>query len=102
VKKRVAAVELLLRTPYIVDLFARDELEEIRSAMSRSAELGLHTFDQHRDEWALSGAISLDEPPQHAHSRTDLPLRARLEKGFSYEENEMKLLRDSDLTDDFR
>lgn len=101
-KKRVAAVELLLRTPYIVDLIARDELEEIKSAMSRSAELGLQTFDQHLYELVQSGAISLDEALKHADSRTDLTLRARLEKGFSYEENEMKVLRDSDLTDDFR
>lgn len=101
-KKRVAAVELLLRTPYIVDLIARDELDEIKSAMSRSAELGLQTFDQHLYELLQSGAINLDEALKHADSRTDLTLKTRLEKGFSYEENEMKVLRDSDLTDDFR
>ncbi|WP_185265840.1 PilT/PilU family type 4a pilus ATPase [Halopseudomonas xiamenensis] len=101
-KKRVAAVEMLLRTPYIVDLIARDELDEIKPAMSRSAELGLQTFDQHLYELVQTGAISLDEALKHADSRTDLTLRARLEKGFSYEENEMKVLRDGDLTDDFR
>lgn len=101
-KKRVAAVEMLLRTPYIVDLIARDELDEIKPAMSRSAELGLQTFDQHLYELVQAGAISLDEALKHADSRTDLTLRARLEKGFSYEENEMKVLRDGDLTDDFR
>lgn len=100
-KKRVAAVELLLRTPYIVDLIARDELDEIKSAMSRSAELGLQTFDQHLYELVQSGAITLDEALKNADSRTDLTLKARLEKGFSYEESEMKVLRDSDLTDDF-
>lgn len=101
-KKRVAAVEMLLRTPYIVDLIARDELEEIKSAISRSAELGLQTFDQHLYELLQSGAISLDEALKHADSRTDLTLKTRLEKGFSYEENEMKVLRDGDLTDDFK
>lgn len=101
-KKRVATVEMLLRTPYIVDLIARDELDEIKPAMSRSAELGLQTFDQHLYELVQAGAISLDEALKHADSRTDLTLRARLEKGFSYEENEMKVLRDGDLTDDFR
>lgn len=101
-KKRVAAVEVLLRTPYIVDLIARDELEEIRAAMSRSPEQGLQTFDQHLYQLVQSGAISLDEALKHADSRTDLTLKTRLAKGFSYEENEMKVLRDGDLTDDFR
>ena len=101
-RKRVAAVELLLRTPYIVDLIARDELEEIRAAMNRSAEQGLQTFDQHLQQLVQNGSISLDEALKHADSRTDLTLRMRLEKGFSYEENEMKVLRDGDLTDDFR
>ena len=101
-KKRVAAVEMLLRTPYIVDLIARDELEDIKPAMSRSLEQGLQTFDQHLYELVQAGAITLDEALKHADSRTDLTLKARLEKGFSYEENEMKVLRDSDLTDDFR
>ena len=100
-KKRVAAVEMLLRTPYIVDLIARDELEDIKSAMSRSAELGLQTFDQHLYELLQSGAITLDEALKHADSRTDLTLKTRLERGFSYEDSEMKVLRDSDLTDDF-
>lgn len=101
-KKRVAAVEMLLRTPYIIDLIARDELDEIKTAINRSAELGLQTFDQHLYELLQNGAITLDEALKHADSRTDLTLKTRLEKGFSYEENEMKVLRDSDLTDDFR
>lgn len=100
-KKRVAAVELLLRTPYIVDLIDRDELDEIKSAMQRSPELGLQTFDQHLYQLVQQGSISLDEALKHADSRTDLMLKARLERGFSYEENEMKVLRDGNLTDEF-
>lgn len=100
-KKRVAAVELLLRTPYIVDLIDRDELDEIKAAMQRSLELGLQTFDQHLYQLVQKGSISLDEALKNADSRTDLMLKARLERGFSYEENEMKVLRDGNLTDDF-
>lgn len=100
-KKRVAAVELLLRTPYIVDLISRDELDSIKAAIQRSPELGLQTFDQHLYQLVQHGSISLDEALKHADSRTDLMLKARLERGFSYEENEMKVLRDGNLMDDF-
>lgn len=94
-KKRLPAVELLLRTPYIVDLIARGDLHEIKTAISRGRELGLQTFDQHLYDLYEQGAISLDEALRNADSRTDLMLRTRLERGFSAEESEMKVLRDS-------
>src|SRR5690606_13486336 len=46
-QKRVAAVELMLATPYIRDLIQRDQLDDLRPAISRAAEQGLQTFDQH-------------------------------------------------------
>lgn len=95
-KRRLPAVELLLRTPYIVDLIARDELGEIRSAMARSRELGLQTFDQHLFELLEKSEISLDEALQQADSRTDLLLKTKLEHGFALGDSELKVMRDGD------
>ncbi|MCL5043521.1 MAG: PilT/PilU family type 4a pilus ATPase [Gammaproteobacteria bacterium] len=102
-KKRVAAVELMLRTPYIVDLIARDELHEIRTAMSRSLEQGLQTFDQHLHALVNRNAITLKNALKFADSRTDFMLKTKLEKGFSSEDSSMALQSNSeDLTDDFK
>lgn len=102
-KKRVAAVEMLLRTPYIVDLIARDELHEIRTAMSRSLEQGLQTFDQHLHALVNRNAITLKNALKFADSRTDFMLQTKLEKGFSNEESGMTLKSEGeDLTDDFK
>ncbi|MFO7704682.1 MAG: PilT/PilU family type 4a pilus ATPase [Halopseudomonas sp.] len=95
-QKRLPAVELLLRTPYIVDLIARDELGEIRSAMVRSRELGLQTFDQHLFELLEADAISMEEALHQADSRTDLLLKTKLERGFALGDSELKVMRDGD------
>lgn len=101
-RKRVAAVELLLRTPYIVDLIARDELHEIRTAMSRGLERGLQTFDHHLYALYNEGAISLEEALRNADSRTDMMLKIKLEEGFSADPESLRDARDGDLTDEFQ
>ena len=95
--KRVAAVELLLKTPYIADLIQRDQLDDIKAAIGRGQELGLQTFDQHLYALVQAGRISLDEALRHADSRTDLTLRAKLARGFHAEDAELKVMRDSEL-----
>lgn len=102
-KKRVAVIEIMLRTPYIVDLIARGELHEIRTAMSRSLEQGLQTFDQHLHALVNRNAITLKNALKFADSRTDFMLKTKLEKGFSKEESSMAIQTDAeDLTDDFK
>lgn len=102
-RKRVAAVELMLRTPYVVDLIARDELHEIRTAMSRSLEQGLQTFDQHLHVLVNRDAITLKVALKFADSRTDFMLKTKLDKGFSKEDQSLSISSDGeDLTDDFK
>ena len=93
-QKRVAAVELMLGTPYIRDLIQRDELEQLREATARAAEQGLQTFDQHLFALLETGRISLAEALKFADSRTDLSLKFKLERGFSADDAELKVLRD--------
>ncbi|HHJ4328377.1 TPA: ATPase, T2SS/T4P/T4SS family, partial [Klebsiella pneumoniae] len=93
-QRRVAAIELMLGTPYIRDLILRDELDQLREAVARAAEQGLQTFDQHLFQLLEAGAVSLADALRFADSRTDLSLRFKLERGFSADDAERKVLRD--------
>ena len=93
-QKRVAAVELMLATPYIRDLIQRDQLSDLREATARALEQGLQTFDQHLYRLLEAGRISLTEALKFADSRTDLSLKVKLERGFGHDEGDIKVLRD--------
>ena len=93
-QKRVAAVDMMLGTPYIRDLIQRDELDQLREAIARAAEHGLQTFDQHLFLLLEEDRISLADALKFADSRTDLSLRFKLERGFSADDAERKVLRD--------
>jgi twitching motility protein PilU len=93
-QKRVAAVELMLGTPYIRDLIQRDELDQLREAIARAGEQGLQTFDQHLFALLEGRRIALAEALKFADSRTDLSLRVKLERGFGADDGERKVLRD--------
>jgi twitching motility protein PilU len=84
-QKRVAAIELMLGTPYIKDLIQRDQLDELKSAIARSQEQGLQTFDQELFRLFSAKSISLEEALKFADSKTDLTLKIKLERGFSDE-----------------
>ncbi len=94
-QKRVAAVELMLATPYIRDLIQRDQLDDLREATARALEQGLQTFDQHLYRLLEGGRISLAEALKFADSRTDLSLKVKLERGFGAGDGDIKVLRDS-------
>ncbi|MCG4453003.1 PilT/PilU family type 4a pilus ATPase [Pseudomonas sp. MMS21-TM103] len=94
-QKRVAAVELMLATPYIRDLIQRDQLDDLREATARALEQGLQTFDQHLYQLLETGRITLTEALKFADSRTDLSLKVKLQRGFAAEDGELKVLRDS-------
>jgi twitching motility protein PilU len=94
-QKRVAAVELMLATPYIRDLIQRDQLDDLREATARALEQGLQTFDQHLYQLLEAGRITLGEALKFADSRTDLSLMVKLQRGFGAEDGELKVLRDN-------
>jgi twitching motility protein PilU len=76
--KRVPAVELMLRTPYIADLIEKGEIDLLKDAMKQGINLGMLTFDESLFRLYSAGRISLDEALDNADSRTDLALRIRL------------------------
>ena len=76
--KRLPAIELMLRTPYVSDLIARGEIDLLKDAMKQGIDLGMLTFDESLYRLYLAGRISLEEALENADSRTDLALRIRL------------------------
>ena len=76
--RRIPAVEILLRTPYVADLIAKGEVGLIKEAMKASRDRGMQTFDQSLFDLYDEGKITLDEALDNADSRNDLQLRIRL------------------------
>lgn len=77
--KRVAAMEVLLNTPYISDLITKQKLSEIKEIMANNTDIGMCTFDQSLFKLVTSGRIAAEDALQNADSRNDLSLKLRLE-----------------------
>jgi twitching motility protein PilU len=76
--KRVAAIEVLINSPYISDLIQKQKLEEIKEIMANNTDIGMCTFDQSLFKLATAGRISTEDALQYADSRNDLSLKLRL------------------------
>ena len=76
--KRIPAIELMLRTPYISDLIEKGEIDLLKDAMKQGIELGMLTFDESLYQLYAAGRITLEDALDNADSRTDLALRIRL------------------------
>lgn len=70
--RRVAAVEVLINTPYIQDLIVAGRIDALREAMAQSSERGMQSFDQALYTLYSDGVIGLDEALAHADSRANL------------------------------
>lgn len=70
--RRVAAVEVLINTPYIQDLIVAGRIDALREAMAQSSERGMQSFDQALYKLYSEGVIGLDEALAHADSRANL------------------------------
>ncbi|MDR0746769.1 MAG: PilT/PilU family type 4a pilus ATPase, partial [Helicobacteraceae bacterium] len=76
--KRTAAVEILMNTPRIVDLIAKNRDDEIRNAMQEGTEIyGTQTFDQSLLGLFNAGKISEEEAIANASIADDLQIRIR-------------------------
>lgn len=75
--KRVAAVEVLINSPYIADLIQKSKLGEIKEVMANNNDIGMCTFDQALYALCDAGKISAEDALAHADSRNDLSLRLR-------------------------
>jgi twitching motility protein PilU len=78
-KGRSAAIEVMINSPYISDLIFKGDVQEIKSVMARSRELGMQTFDQALFDLFEGGLISYEDALRNADSINDLRLKIKLE-----------------------
>lgn len=73
--KRVAAVEVLVNTPFVAELIREDKVGEIKEAMQKGSKDGMQTFDQALFRLYKEGRVELEEALSKADSRADLEWR---------------------------
>jgi twitching motility protein PilU len=78
--KRVPAVEMLLRTPYVSDLIQKGEIDGLKGAMKDGTDVGMQTFDQSLFELYRQGKVTEEEALANADSHNDLGLKIRLSR----------------------
>jgi len=75
---RVAAIEILLNSPYISELIKKGEVGSIKEVMEKSNEQGMQTFDQALFNLYQQGLITYADALHHADSPNDLRLMIKL------------------------
>ncbi len=76
---RIAAMEIMLNTPFIQDLIFKGEVGQIKEIMAKSTRLGMQTFDQALFDLYEQGIITYEEAMRNADSKNELRLRVKLE-----------------------
>jgi twitching motility protein PilU len=77
----VPATEIMLQSPFISDLIQKGQVDQIKAAIGKSIEIGMHTFDQSLVDLYTQHDITLAQAIDYADSKTDLSLRIRLAMG---------------------
>jgi twitching motility protein PilU len=88
--KRVAAVEVLVNTPFVAELIREDKVGEIKDAMKNGSKDGMQTFDQSLFRLYKEGRVDLEEALSKADSRADLEWRLNFGGGVGSLEGEVE------------
>lgn len=75
---RVAAIEILLNSPFVAELIKKGEVGNIKEAMQKSTDQGMQTFDQALFNLYQQGSINYADAIHHADSPNDLRLMIKL------------------------
>ena len=75
---RVAAIEILLNSPYIAELIKKGDISSIKEVMKKSTNQGMQTFDQALFNLYQQGLINYADALHHADSPNDLRLMIKL------------------------
>ncbi|HAT8751202.1 TPA: PilT/PilU family type 4a pilus ATPase [Legionella pneumophila] len=91
--QRVAAVEILINSPYISDLIEKGKIDDIKEAMARSTEQGMQTFDQALFNLYKEGKITKENAIKYADSKNNVGLQIRLgeEKSFNIQDENLQI-----------
>jgi twitching motility protein PilU len=94
---RSAAIEIMLNSPLISDLIFKGEVNQIKTVMSKSRELGMQTFDQALFDLYEAEKISYEEALKNADSLNDLRLNIKLNSQHSKDTDVMSGIGDLKL-----
>jgi twitching motility protein PilU len=75
--KRVAALEILIDTPYVRDLIKKGEVDTLKDAMERSTQEGGQTFDQALFELYRDARIDAEQALANADSANNLRIKMK-------------------------
>jgi twitching motility protein PilU len=94
--KRAAAIEIVLDTPRVKDLIAKQEVGLLKEAMALGYHEGMQTFDQHIFDLYAAKRIDYQHAIAYADSQNDLRLRIKMsevkkEEGHSKREQQQRL-----------
>lgn len=79
---RVAAVEVLVTTPYIAELIRKGAMGEIKQTMEKGSKTGMQTFDQSLFMLYKNGLVEKEDALRFADSRTNLEWRINFGGGM--------------------
>ena len=82
-KGRAVAIEIMLNSPLIADLIFKGEVNQIKTVMSKSRELGMQTFDQALFDLYEAEKIGYEDALKNADSVNDLRLNIKLNSQHS-------------------
>ncbi|MEJ2179026.1 MAG: PilT/PilU family type 4a pilus ATPase [Gammaproteobacteria bacterium] len=88
--KRVAIVEVMIKTPYIAELILKGHFDKIKEAMTQTSGRIGQTFDDSLYKAYKAGKIADQEALRLADSRNNLSLKLKLEKGSPSQRTAMK------------
>ncbi|MCO7232723.1 MULTISPECIES: PilT/PilU family type 4a pilus ATPase [unclassified Cobetia] len=90
--QRVPAIEVMLRSPLIVDLIRKGAVVEIKDVMKRSQQQGMMTFDQSLYALHQQGLITEEVALAHADSANDLRLMIKFGDSDSAQEAQQDVM----------
>jgi twitching motility protein PilU len=96
---RVAAIEILLNSPYVSDLIFKGEIHALKDVISKSRELGMQTFDQALFDLFEAGEITYENAMRNADSMNDLRLKIKLNSQESKSKDMMSGIDHLDLVE---
>ncbi|MDT8451190.1 MAG: PilT/PilU family type 4a pilus ATPase [Gammaproteobacteria bacterium] len=97
---RIAAVEVMINTPFMADLIFKGQVHEMKELISKSNEQGMQTFDQALFTLSEAGKISYEDALRNADSLNDLRLKFKLEGKGSKKEDLMSGLDKLQMAED--
>jgi twitching motility protein PilU len=88
---KCAAMEVLINTPRVQDLIAKQDTSELHDAMANGGKYHMQTFDQALIKLYEAGKISAETAIEYADSKNNVSLHIRLNKGDNFDNIDLEL-----------